>query len=186
VRRFEPVLVSEHLAWSSVDARHANDLLPLPFTEEAASHLAARIDAVQERLGRRILVENVSSYLAFDDSTLAEPQFVSEVVRRAGCGLLLDVNNIWVNAVNHGFDARRYLDAIDARTVEEYHLAGFETEADVLVDTHGARVSDDVWALYREAVARFGPRPTIVEWDTRLPALDVLLDEAAKAQALAA
>jgi uncharacterized protein (UPF0276 family) len=186
VRRFEPAFVSEHLSWSSVDARHANDLLPLPFTEEALAHVVARIGAVQERLGRRILVENVSSYVAFDESSLAEAQFVSEAVRRAGCGLLLDVNNIWVNAVNHGFDARRYLEAVEARHVEEYHLAGFEPDGDLLIDTHAARVSEEVWSLFRDAVARFGPRPTIVEWDANLPALDVLLDEAARAEALLA
>jgi uncharacterized protein len=183
VRRFEPALVSEHLSWCSIDGRHANDLLPLPFTREALDHVVERIERVQERLGRAILVENVSTYATFEASTLAEAQFVAEVVSRSGCGLLLDVNNIWVNASNHGFDAYRYLDAIDGSTIGEIHLAGFEARDDLLVDTHGARVARDVWSLYREAVRRFGARPTIVEWDTELPSLDVLLEEAARADA---
>jgi len=186
VDRFEPALVSEHLSWSSADARHANDLLPLPFTKEALDNVVSRIQQVQERLGRRILVENVSTYLTFAGSALAEWEFVAEAVRRAGCGLLLDVNNIWVNASNHGYDARAWLDAIDPACVEEIHLAGFETEGDLLLDTHGTRVADPVWTLFRETVAHIGPRPTVIEWDTSLPAFDVLLDEARRADALLA
>ena len=177
-RRFEPMLVSEHLSWSSIGMRHANDLLPLPYTEEALDHVVERIERVQERLARAILVENVSSYLAFAHSTLPEWEFVSEVARRSGCGVLLDVNNVWVNSVNHGFDARRYIAALDPAAVGEIHLAGFEPVDGLLIDTHGARVSADVWALYDAALARTGPRPTLVEWDTDIPALDVLLDEA--------
>jgi len=183
VKRFEPMLVSEHLCWSSFGGRHANELLPLPYTEECLAHVVARIDAVQERLGRALLVENVSSYLQFPGSTIPEWEFVAEVARRSGCGVLLDVNNIWVSAVNHGFDARRYLEAIEPATVGEIHLAGFEKSGAILIDTHGARVSDDVWALFGAAVARFGSRPTLVEWDTDIPALDVLLEEADKARA---
>ena len=183
VRRFEPALVSEHLCWSSVGARHANDLLPLPYTEEALDHVVERIERVQERLARRILVENVSSYLEFAHSTIAEWDFVAEAARRSGCGVLLDVNNIWVNSVNHGFDARRYLASIDARAVGEIHLAGFERSGELLLDTHGARVSADVWALYAAALARIGARPTLVEWDSAIPPLDVLLDEARTARA---
>jgi uncharacterized protein len=186
VDRFEPALVSEHLCWSSFAGRHANDLLPLPFTDGALDHLVERVDAVQERLRRTILVENVSSYLTFSESTIPEWEFVAEVARRSGCAVLLDVNNIWVNACNHGFDALRYLEAIDPRTVGEIHLAGFERIGGRLVDTHGTRVSDDVWALYRAAIARFGERPTLVEWDTDIPALDVLLDEARKAREILA
>jgi hypothetical protein len=181
VRRFEPALVSEHLCWSSIGGRHANDLLPLPYTREALDHVVRRVDAVQERLARRILVENVSSYLQFGESTIPEWDFVAEVARRTGCGLLLDVNNIWVNAANHGFDPHDYLEAIDPRHVEEIHLAGFEAVEGRLIDTHGAPVSSGVWALYEAAIARIGPRPTLIEWDTDLPALDVLLAEAAKA-----
>jgi len=183
VRRFEPALVSEHLCWSSIDSRHANDLLPLPRTEEALEHVVARIERVQERLGRRILVENVSSYLELGESTLPEWEFVAQAARRSGCGLLLDVNNIHVNAVNHGFDPHRYLEAIDPESVAEIHLAGFEASGGRLVDTHGARVADEVWALYAAAIERFGPRPTLVEWDIDIPELDVLLGEARKAGA---
>jgi len=186
VRRFDPALVSEHLSWSSVDARHANDLLPLPFTEEALDHVVARIGRVQERLGRAILVENVSTYFAFEESTIPEWDFVAEVARRSGCGLLVDVNNVWVNAANHGFDARRYLEAIDPALVGEMHLAGFASAGDLLIDTHGTRVAEAVWALYRAVVARFGPRPTVVEWDVDIPSLDVLLEEAGKARAILA
>ncbi len=182
-RRFEPALVSEHLAWSSALGRHANDLLPLAFTPEAVARVVARVQAVQERLGRPILVENVSSYLEFADSVLCEWEFVAEVVRRSGCGVLLDVNNVWVSAANHGFDPRRYLAAIEPASVAEIHLAGFEAVGGLLIDTHGARVSAEVWDLYDEALARFGPRPTLVEWDTNIPELDVLLAEAASAEA---
>jgi uncharacterized protein (UPF0276 family) len=183
-QRFEPALVSEHLCWGAAGGRHANDLLPLPYTEEALAHVVARIGEVQDRLGRRILVENVSSYLEFEDSTIPEWTFVAEVARASGCGLLLDVNNIHVNAVNHGFDARAYLEAIPAAAVGEIHLAGYEDADGVLIDTHGARVSPPVWSLYEAAIARFGARPTLVEWDTDIPALDVLLGEAATATAV--
>jgi len=186
VSRFQPALVSEHLSWSAAAGRHANDLLPLPFTQEALVHVVGRIGRVQDRLGRRILVENVSSYVAFPESALAEWEFAAEVVRRSGCGLLLDVNNIWVNSANHGFDPRAWLDAIDAGMVEEIHLAGFETADDLLIDTHGTRVAPEVWSLYRETIERLGPKPTVIEWDTRLPSLDVLLDEARKADELLA
>lgn len=179
--RCEPLLVSEHLSWSSIDARHANDLLPLPLTEEAIAHLVPRIERVQERLGRRILVENVSSYLRIGGGDVPEWEFLAEVARRSGCGVLLDVNNISVNAANHGFDARRYLQAIDPASVAEIHLAGFERDAGLLVDTHGAPVAPEVWALYEAALERFGHAPALVEWDNDIPALDVLLGEACKA-----
>ncbi len=179
VRRFEPALVSEHLSWSAAGGRHANELLPLPFTREALTAAVANIQHVQERLGRPILLENVSTYLRFGDGEMAEHEFVAEVVRRAGSGLLLDVNNIHVNARNHGFDALAYLDAIDAGTVGEIHLAGHEAVGARLVDTHGARVAPEVWDLYVAALARLGPRPTLIEWDIDIPELDTLLDEAA-------
>ncbi len=186
VKRIEPALVSEHLCWSSIGERHANDLLPLPFTREALDHVVARIDATQERLGRRILVENVSSYFAFDVSTVPEWEFIAEAAKRSGCGVLLDVNNIHVNAANHGFDPYAYLDAIDPASVGEYHLAGFEVADGCLIDTHGSRVDDAVWSLYAAAVERIGARPTLVEWDCDLPALDVLLGEAATARSILA
>jgi uncharacterized protein (UPF0276 family) len=184
VRRFEPQWVSEHLSWSSIDARHANDLLPLPFTQEAADHLVERIGQLQERLGRRVLVENVSTYMTFEQSTLSEAEFVADVVRRSGCALLLDLNNVWVNSRNHTFDPFRYLDALAPESIQEIHLAGFEAVDDLLIDTHGTRVSNDVWMLYGEAVRRWGARTTVIEWDTDLPSLDVLLQEARKAEAV--
>ncbi len=186
VARVEPMLVSEHLSWSSFGGRHANDLLPLPYTEEALDLVCARIGQVQDRLRRAILVENVSSYLEFAQSTLPEWEFVAEVARRAGCALLLDVNNVHVNATNHGFDAQRYLEAMPRDAVGEIHVAGHEACDGLLIDTHGALVADEVWALYGDAIERFGSRPTLVEWDTNIPALDVLLGEAAKARRIAA
>lgn len=181
VDRFQPALVSEHLCWVGVGGRFVNDLLPLPYTEESLAHVSARVAEVQDFLQRKILVENVSSYLEFTDSTMPEWEFVNEVAKRAGCGVLLDVNNIYVNATNHGFDANTFIDAIDPDVVGEIHLAGFQDAGDILIDTHGACVHEDVWALYEYAIARIGPVPTLIEWDTDLPVLDVLLDEAAHA-----
>lgn len=180
--RFEPFLVSEHLSWSSVDGRHAHDLLPLPFTRAALEHVVGRIQRVQERLRRRILVENVSSYHRFPDAAMPEWEFVAAAVRSSGCALLLDVNNVWVNAVNHGFDPREYLRALDPASVLEIHLAGHESTPRGLVDTHSRPVCDAVWDLYRAAVTRFGACASLVEWDDDIPALDVLLGEAAKAR----
>jgi len=184
----EPVLVSEHLSWGSVGGQHLNDLLPLPYTEEALDHVVARLAEVQDRLGRSILVENISSYLQLCDSSIPEWEFLAEVATRSGCGILLDVNNIYVSAVNHGFDPREYLRAIPTWAVQEIHLAGFTRnrfgDGEILVDTHSRRVAPAVWRLYAEALARFGRRPTLIEWDSDLPPLSVLLDEAAKAQRL--
>lgn len=185
VRRFEPRFVSEHLSWSAFGGRHANDLLPLPFTGEAIAVAVAAIERVQERLGRRILVENVSSYARFPESAMPEWEFVSEVARRSGCSLLLDVNNVWVNSVNHGFDPRRYIEAIDPARVEEMHLAGHERRGAILVDTHACRVSDEVWDLYSFTLRRMGAKPTLVEWDADIPALEVLLEQAAHAARIA-
>ena len=182
--RVEPALVSEHLCWSGIGGRHFNDLLPLPYTEEALAHVVARVGEVQDALGRDILVENVSTYLAFAEATIPEWEFVAELARRSGCGVLLDVNNIHVNAVNHGFDPDRYLAAIPADKVAEIHLAGFDRSGDYLIDTHGAPVAPEVWALYARAIARFGPRPTLIEWDLDIPEFEVLAREAATAQAI--
>lgn len=184
IARVAPSLVSEHLCWSGVDGRCLNDLLPLPYTEEALMHLCSRIDAVQQFLGREIAVENLSSYLAFADSTLPEWEFVAAVAQRTGCRLLLDVNNIHVNAVNHGFDPAVYLAAIPVAAVAEIHLAGFETRGQLLIDTHSRAVSPEVWTLYEAALARFGPRPTLIEWDLDIPPLDTLVGEATKAQTM--
>jgi uncharacterized protein len=180
----EPALISEHLCWVGVNGRFLNDLLPLPYTSESLQHVVSRIDQVQDFLGRRISVENVSSYLEFVDSDIPEWQFVQEVADRAGCGILLDVNNIYVNATNHGFDAKTYIDAITPGSVTEIHLAGFQDTGEILIDTHGATVSDAVWQLYEYANSRLGPVPTLIEWDTNLPALEVLLGEAKHADAL--
>ena len=186
VRRFEPRFVSEHLSWSAIGGRHANDLLPLPYTQEAIALVVERVARVQERLRRPILLENVSSYHAFPQSTVPEWEFVAEVARASGCRLLLDVNNIHVNAINQRFDARRYLEAIEPSSVAEIHLAGYEEVDGCLIDTHGAPVSAEVWALYEAAIERFGEKPTLVEWDVDIPGLDVLLGEARKARAILA
>lgn len=186
IDRFEPGLVSEHLCWAAIGGRHHNDLLPLPYTEESLRHCVARIGAVQHELGRRIAVENVSSYVRFDESTLTEWDFVASLVAETGCALLLDVNNVYVNACNHGFDAAGYVDAMPRAAVVEIHLAGHALERhgerELRVDTHGSRVCDAVWSLYERALQRFGPVPTLIEWDTDIPALEVLLEEAARAQ----
>jgi uncharacterized protein len=183
VERIEPACVSEHLCWSGVNGRHYNDLLPLPYTSEALDHVCARVNEVQDFLEREILVENVSSYYAFPESTLAEGAFVATVAQRTGCRLLVDVNNIFVNAHNHGIDPDAYLAAIPPAAVAEVHLAGFATSGACLIDTHGAPVAADVWALYERALARFGPAPTLLEWDTDIPDFAVLQREAATAQA---
>lgn len=180
----EPALISEHLCWVGVNGRFLNDLLPLPYTSESLRHVVSHIDQVQDFLGRRISLENVSSYLEFIDSDIPEWQFVQAVADRAGCGILLDVNNIYVNAMNHGFDAKNYIDAINPASVTEIHLAGFQDTGEILIDTHGATVSDAVWQLYEYAISRIGPVPTLIEWDTNLPALEVLLGEAKHADAL--
>lgn len=188
VARFEPALVSEHLSWSSVGDRFANDLLPLPYTEEALRHASERVSAVQDFLGRQILIENVSSYLQFRASSLTEWEFLSGVAQESGCGILLDLNNIYVAACNHGFECRDYLEGVPPGAVQELHLAGhtrIELEGEeLLVDTHGTPVSEAVWAIYCDALQRFGDVPTLIEWDTDIPAFDVLQAQADHADAL--
>ncbi len=179
--RFEPGLVSEHLSWGAIAGRFLNDLLPLPYTDEALDVVREHVHEAQDYLGRQILVENVSSYIQFRHSTIPEDEFITTLVAGTGCGILLDVNNVYVNAINHGIDPVRYLDALPVHAVKEIHLAGFDRIGDLLIDTHGQRVAEPVWALYRHAVARFGPVPTLVEWDTDIPALALLIDEAGKA-----
>ena len=181
VARFEPVQVSEHLSWSSVGGRFLNDLLPLPYTEEVLEHLCGRIGAVQDFLNRRILIENISAYSAFDHSVIPECEFLAELSRRTGCGILLDVNNLYVSAANLGIDPHAYLRAIPASAVGEIHLAGHERSGRYLIDSHSRPVSEAVWALYREALGFTGPVATLVEWDKDLPALAVLVAEARKA-----
>jgi uncharacterized protein (UPF0276 family) len=179
----QPAFVSEHLAWGALAGRHFNDLLPLPFTREALDLVASRITRLQERLRRRILVENITAYLEFGVAEMSEGDFLAALARRTGCGLLLDVNNLYVNQVNLGRDPLAIMDALDPRSVEEIHLAGYFAGEHGLIDTHGARVAEPVWRLYDAALARFGPVPTLIEWDTDVPPLEVLLQEAAMAQA---
>ena len=186
IHRLQPALVSDHLAWSVAGGRYFNDLLPLPYTEEALGVVERNVHRLQERLRRQILVENPSCYLAFAHSTLSEPEFLTELARRTGCGVVLDANNIFVTAHNLRLDPGAWLDGLPVTAVSEFHLAGHAVnDADgepVLIDDHGSRVGEGVWALFDEIVRRYGPRPTLVEWDTDLPALDVLLDEARRAE----
>jgi hypothetical protein len=183
--RFQPGLVSEHLSWSAIDGLHSNDLLPLPYTEEALAVFCANTRQTQDYLGRRLLIENPSSYLRFKHSTLSEPEFLVEVARRTGCGILLDINNVYVSANNHGFDADTYLASIPPELVGELHLAGHTVNAygdrQIHIDDHGSPVSDEVWALFTRALSSFAGIPTLIEWDSEIPELDVLLAEARQA-----
>ncbi|MGH8548871.1 MAG: MNIO family bufferin maturase [Methylococcales bacterium] len=188
IARLEPGFVSEHLCWSSIGGQYLNDLLPMPYTEEALRYLAGRVTEIQERLGRAILIENISSYLEFMDSEIPEWEFLAELALRSGCGVLLDVNNIYVSACNHGFDPYVYMRSIPIRSVKEMHLAGFTRkqfeDGEILIDSHNRPVAPEVWRLYDTAIARFGATPTLIEWDSDLPSLDRLLEEAAKAQTI--
>ena len=187
IDRFAPALVSEHVSWSVADGVYTNDLLPLPLTEEALDAICRNVDRMQEALRRRVLVENPSTYLDFAPSRIPEPEFIAQIVRRTGCGLLLDVNNIHVSAHNRGFDAEAYLAGLPAEAVGEIHIAGHATRAcdgaPVLIDDHGSAAIEPVWRLLRAALSRTGPVPVLVEWDTEIPELPVLLAEAHKAEA---
>jgi uncharacterized protein len=189
VERIAPALVSEHLSWCIAEGRYLADLLPLPMTEEALGIVCRHIDQTQTVLKRRILVENPSSYLRWRHSTIPEWEFLAAVARRTGCGILCDVNNIYVSACNHGWDPSIYLAALPPAAIGEIHLAGhsvrqLEGGGTLRIDDHGSRVIPEVWELYGEALVRFGPVPTLIEWDTNLPGLAVLVDEAARAAAL--
>jgi len=188
VERFEPGLVSEHLSWSVADDAYLADLLPLPLTDESLAVVCTNVDRAQTRLKRRILVENPSSYLRFRHSTIPEWEFLAAVAERTGCGILCDVNNVYVSAWNHGWDALAYLNALPAAAVGEIHLAGhaerrLEDGRLLRIDDHGSRVAPEVWSLYRAALERLGAVPTLIEWDTDIPEFDVLQGEAAQAQA---
>ena len=176
-RRIEPAIISDHLCWSSVDGRALFDLLPLPLTEECLEHVATRVQAVQEALGRRILLENPSTYLGWKSSHIPEPEFLAELAERADCGLLLDVNNVYVSSVNLGFDPAAYLDAIPAHRVGQVHLAGFTDLGTHLFDTHSRPVHDEVWRLYAHTLERMGPVTTMVEWDDDIPPWSRLVEE---------
>lgn len=186
VRWVQPAIVSDHLCWTGLGGYNSHDLLPLPFTAEAVRTAAANIREAQDALGRRILVENVSSYLAFRESELTEWQFVTAVAEEADCHLLLDVNNVYVNSRNQGFDPVRYLDGLPVERVRQFHLAGHEDRGELLIDTHDAPVCDPVWALFQHAVARFGPQPALIERDAHIPPLAELVAEARRADAVLA
>lgn len=178
----EPAAVSEHLSWNATDGIVINDLLPFPYTEASLSSVAIRVDQVQERLGRQLLIENLSSYLSFSSSEMNEGEFLAELSRRTGCAILLDINNLYVNSRNLGVDAKSYIQKMPADSVSEYHLAGHSVHDGCLVDTHSAKVCAGVWDLYRFALQKIGSRPTLIEWDNDIPELSVLLDEAKQAQ----
>jgi uncharacterized protein len=185
VQLAEPGFVSENLSWGSIGGIYMNDLLPLPYTEEALTHMIRRVGEIQDYLGRQILIENVSSYLEFKSSELREWEFIAALATESGCGLLLDVNNVYVNSRNHDFDPRTYLAHMPRTAVQQMHLAGHSVNRhggiEILIDTHSGPVSEPVWALYERAVERFGRVPTLIEWDTDIPSLEVLVAEATRA-----
>jgi uncharacterized protein (UPF0276 family) len=178
VQWVEPVLVSEHLCWGAVDGVHFNDLLPIPYTREALEIFCARIGRVQDVLKQPILIENLSAYLQYRESEMDETLFLAELARRTGCGILLDVNNLYVNSVNFGYDPRPLIAQLPSESVRQIHLAGHLRDEECLIDDHGSRVCAEVWDLYRYTVATLGPKPSLIEWDTAIPELAVLLAEA--------
>ncbi len=184
VERIRPAIVSDHLCWTGVEGENLHDLLPLPFTEESLRHVVDRISQVQEFLGRPVLLENISSYVTFRHSGIPEWEFLKEVAHRSGCGILLDLNNIYVNATNHGFDPLDYLKAIPGEKVGQFHLAGHTPMGKYLFDTHSRPVIQEVWNLYREALKLWGPIATLVEWDEEIPPFEKLAEEAAKARVI--
>jgi uncharacterized protein len=176
-RRVQPAWISDHLCWTGIEGRNLHDLLPLPFTEEALAHVVSRVGEIQDALGRQLLLENVSSYLTFKDADMTEWEFLREVAERADCAILLDINNIYVSSINHGFDARNYLRALPKQRVRQFHLAGHSDEGGHLIDTHDHPVAAAVWELYGAAVAHFGDVPTMIERDDHIPPLQDLIDE---------
>ncbi len=184
--RFEPDLISEHLSWGSINGIYLNDLLPLPYTEETLDHFCAHVSQTQDYLQRRILIENPSSYLGYSHSTIPEEEFLVAIAKRTGCGLLLDINNVYVSSVNHGIIATEYLDKIPADRVGEIHLAGHSKNAvgnqSILIDDHGSQVCDEVWKLFEYYCQTNNNTPVLIEWDSDIPELDILLGEAKKAQ----
>jgi len=184
--RVQPGWVSDHLCWTGVSGRNLHDLLPLPLTEAALRHVADRVGRVQDHLGRRLVLENVSSYVRFAADEMGEAEFIAELARRADCDLLLDVNNVYVSSVNHGFDAQDYIDSLPVDRVRQFHLAGHSVADGLLIDTHDAPVCSAVWALYAHALRRIGLRPTLIERDDHIPALPELLAELDTARRIAA
>jgi len=186
VHHIEPALVSDHLCWGTHRGQYLHDLLPLPYTEEALAHVARRVEQVQERIGRPLLLENPSTYVSFRDSTMTEWEFLGELSRRSGCGILLDVNNVYVSARNFGYDPLAYLDGLPMDRVGYLHLAGHQDRGRYLLDTHDGAVPPPVWALYREVLHRLGPVPTLVEWDDRIPPLEEVVAESQRAASIEA
>jgi uncharacterized protein len=191
VERFEPMVVSEHLAWSSHDTTYYNDLLPVPYTKMVLDRVVSHIHQFQNELGRKMLLENPSTYVAFEQCDMSETDFLHEIVKQTGCGLLLDVNNVYVSAINHNYSAEQYLTEFPLDHVREIHLAGHATEEDekgapLLIDAHDREISDAVWLIYENVIAKIGPVPTLIEWDNDLPAWSVLKDEVTKADAILA
>jgi uncharacterized protein len=189
--RYEPMVVSEHLAWSSHDTTYYNDLLPVPYTKPVLARVVSHINQFQNEIGRKILLENPSTYVAFDQCDMSETDFLHDIVKQTGCGLLLDVNNVHVSATNHNYSAEQYLAEFPLDHVREIHLAGHATEEDengapLLIDAHDREVSDVVWSIYEKTIARVGPVPTLIEWDNDVPAWPVLKSEATKADAILA
>ena len=186
IARIGPCLVSDHLSWSSIDGQYLHELLPLPYTDETLAHIIPRIQQVQDYLQRQILIENITSYLRYENSTMTEWEFLNEVVTRAGCGIVLDINNIYLNATNFGFNPDIYLSAISPKQVQEFHLGGFTStvinEKEIFIDSHNRPIVPAVWDLYQRAIKRLGRKPTIIEWDTDLPTLDTLCLEAYRAE----
>jgi hypothetical protein len=182
IDRYQPAWISDHLCWIGAGGVQSHDLLPLPYTDEVVKHVVSRIQRVQESLGRRILLENLSGYLRFSGATLTEWEFLNAVLKGADCDLLLDVNNVFVNSENLRFDPYAYLDAMPVERVKEIHLAGHLRAEGLLVDNHGSAVCDEVWDLYRHAIRRFGSVPTLIEWDIDIPDFKVVHAEAQKAQ----
>jgi uncharacterized protein len=189
VERYEPALISEHLAWSTHDTTYFNDLLPLPYTQATLAHVCEHVNQAQDAIGRRILIENPSTYVAFASSTMSETDFIRAIARRTGCGLLLDVNNVFVSATNHGYAVLNYLSDFPLGEVAEIHLAGHTQQSDdegelLLIDSHDKPVADAVWKLYEIVISRCGPIPTLIEWDSQVPAWPILHAEAAAAQVI--
>jgi uncharacterized protein (UPF0276 family) len=178
----QPAAVSEHLCWNAAAGMVINDLLPFPYTQEALTHVSSRVHELQETLGRQVLVENLSSYVSFAQAEMSEGEFLRELNRRTGCGILFDVENLYVNARNLGVDAAAFIEALPAAAVKEYHLAGYSEREGCLVDTHDHPVHPEVWDMYERVLQHIGPRPTLIEWDSDIPALPVLVGEAKKAQ----
>lgn len=188
ILRINPCLVSDHLSWSSINGQYLHDLLPLPYTQESLEHLISRVGQIQDYLNRQILIENISSYIQFDSSDIPEPEFLNTLAERSGCGLLLDINNLYVNATNFSYHPQKYLAAITSKYVQEIHLAGFTTsiiqDKEILIDTHNRPIVPAVWELYRQAIQILGRKPTIIEWDSDLPSLDTLFLEAFRAETI--